>query len=261
VDRLRRARLRRRHGARLPAAGRCPRPVGAPGRRALHRPGRRPGLALRAERPGRRAAAGPLRAERVAVRQPAVRPAGEPGPADLPAQGQPVRRRRRRPLPVRDDHLPAHRAPHRRRHVTLPGPPGRAPAGHVLRGQPRAGGRAGPAQRRVGHHHLAPHDHRGPGARDRPDAVPDRAGSDAPPGGPPLPLGLEGPLHRRRGQRPLPPGPRPQRPHPGGQGRHLRYRSRSTFPMPASRVRTAGGASAPAGTRRAWSAGPGCPPP
>ena len=67
----------------------------------------------------------------------------EPGREQFRAPRQPVqpdrRRARRRRLPVRGDHLPADRAPHRRRDVAHAPVPGRAAARDVLRGQPRAG--------------------------------------------------------------------------------------------------------------------------
>ena len=81
----------------------------------------------------------------------ALRPAVESSPPAVPAPGQRVqRRRRRRPLPVRLHHLPPDRAPHRRRHEPNARVPVRAATGHVLRGQPAAGGRTRPGARRLG---------------------------------------------------------------------------------------------------------------
>ena len=67
------------------------------------------------------------------------RPAAQPGPADHPAPAsnryQPERRRAGLGgLPVRRHHLPADRAPHRRRDEPLAALPGRAAAGVLLRG-------------------------------------------------------------------------------------------------------------------------------
>ena len=74
------------------------------------------------------------------VREPAVSAAAEPRANRVPAQGQSqraeCRRPRRRRLPVRVHHLPAHRAPHRRRDEPLAAVPIRATAGDVLRGLP-----------------------------------------------------------------------------------------------------------------------------
>ena len=142
VDGRRRPRLQGRHAARLRAArGREGRGRAAR-RRAVHHAGRRARLAVRAERPDRRPVPDPLRAARVAVREPALRPAGEPHAAAVPPPRQPVPPLRRRAgrggLPVRDDHLPPDRAPHRRRHVAHAALPLRAPARDVLRGEPRA---------------------------------------------------------------------------------------------------------------------------
>ncbi len=104
-----------------------------------------------------------------------LRPAVEPGapglrPAAKPLQPQwrPARLRR---LSLRGEHLPAHRTPHRRRHEPLPRLPVRALTGHVLRGRPRAGRRAGAGQRRVGHRGDGPIGHRGPGPGDRAHAL------------------------------------------------------------------------------------------
>ena len=74
--------------------------AGALGHRPVHHAGRRQGLAVRARRGGRRPAADPLRAAGLARRQPAVRPAAQPGAAGLPPRAQPLpadRRRRRAP--------------------------------------------------------------------------------------------------------------------------------------------------------------------
>ena len=99
-------------------------------------------LALRPAGPRGRAAADALRAARVAVRQPALLAAREPAAAAVRAAREPVQpgrgRARRGRLPVRRDDLPPDRAPHRGRDVALRPVPVRAPAGDVLRGQPRA---------------------------------------------------------------------------------------------------------------------------
>ena len=85
VDRPRPRRLPAGQGAGLRARagrdghGRDPR------HRALHRPPRRPRLAVGAVRARRRPRADALRAARVAVRQPAVRPEREPAAPDVPA--------------------------------------------------------------------------------------------------------------------------------------------------------------------------------
>ena len=117
VDRPRRARLRDGQAARLPAARRAPAPrtrspatdpfiMQADGKGWLYAP----------DRAGRRAAAHPLRAARVAGGQPAVRPAGQPGPASVyPRPDSPYNPPGVAAVPVRADHLPAHRAPHRGR--------------------------------------------------------------------------------------------------------------------------------------------------
>ena len=107
------------------------------------------------ERPGRRPAADALRAARVAGR--ATRSTASrrtPRASTFERRDNPLqpdrRRARRRRLPVRVDDLPAHRAPHRRRHVALPALPVRAAAGDVLRGLPRARRRARARARRLG---------------------------------------------------------------------------------------------------------------
>ena len=147
VDGRGRARLQGRHAARLRAArgreggGRAAR------RRAVHHAGRRARLAVRA-RAG--STDGPLPTHYEPHESPfgnplygqQANPARErfPRPENPynPSDGEPRRGR----LPVRDDDLPADRAPHRRRHVAHAPLPLRAPAGDVLRGQPGAGARA-----------------------------------------------------------------------------------------------------------------------
>ena len=140
VDRLRRAGLPGRQGARLPARARRQ----GDGRDRRHRPvhhdGRRQGLAVLAGGPARRADADALRAARVARREPALPRGGlQPGGADLEPPGQPGPRRGRHPLPVRRDDLPAHRAPHGGRDEPQPALAGRAAAGDVRRDRPDPG--------------------------------------------------------------------------------------------------------------------------
>ena len=104
---------------------------------------RRARLAVRAQRARRRPAADALRAARVTVRQPALRAAAEPRARAVRAPREPVQPDRANPLrgvPVRDDDLPADRAPHRRRDVAHASLPVGAAARDVLRGQPGAGG-------------------------------------------------------------------------------------------------------------------------
>ena len=91
VDRPRRPGLRGRQAARRTGPSRAPAARRARRRRPVHHAGRRQGLALRADRAARRAAADALRAAGVAGAQPALPPAGQPDPAGVPAQGQPTR--------------------------------------------------------------------------------------------------------------------------------------------------------------------------
>ena len=115
--------------------------------RPVHHAGRRQGLAVRA-RPGwstapcRRTTSRRNRRSRNLlygqqhnpVRQ-IIRHKREPVPAQR-------RRARLGGVPLRDDHVPADRAPHRRRHVPVPALPGRAAARVLLRGLARARRRA-----------------------------------------------------------------------------------------------------------------------
>ena len=111
------------------------RPTGARARRDRRRPpvhhaGRRARLALRPAGARGRAAADALRAARVAVRQPALPQRANPRRQQNKELAEdpynPVATSRRRAVPVRRHDLPAHRAPHRRRHVALRAVPRRS---------------------------------------------------------------------------------------------------------------------------------------
>ena len=201
------------------------------GDRPVHPAGRRQGLAVRPGRPGGRPAARALRAAGVPVHQPAVRPAAQPGPRDHQAPAEPapaVRPRTRlRGVPLRRHHLPAHRAPHRRRHVAHAALSVGAAAGVLLRGLALARRRAGPGERGLGHDRHGASRGRGPGPGHRADPADRGAGPPAPPDRAAVPLGRQRPVHRRLRQRPGPPGPRPERAHPGGQGAGLRHPRRA----------------------------------
>ena len=166
-------------------------------------------------------------------------------------------------LPVRVHDLPAHRAPHRRRHEPLAALPVRAAAGVLLRGLARAGPRARARAPGLGDHRHGPHRHRGAGAGHRPDGAADAstAGSSTRSG---LPyhwgVGSDALVVGRLGQRPVRGHARPERAHPGVEGRLVRHRSpdaarparrccassRSTAAGPASPSRPATHARAPA---------------
>ena len=183
LDGPRRARLRSRQAARLRAAGRREGRRGDPRRPPVHHAGRRTRLAVRPQRARRRAVPDALRAAGVAVPQPALRPAVQPGAQAASPPPQPVQPDRRRAgsglLPVRADDLPADRAPHRGRHVPDRALPRRDPAGDVLRGLARARRRARPRERRLGDdHHGARRDR---GARARHRAVSRRSSSQGRP--------------------------------------------------------------------------------
>ncbi len=234
----RRARLPHRPGPRPPRRARHGR-AGRPGRhRRVHHAGGRRGVAVRTQGARGRAAADALRGAGIPGVQPGVPGAGLADPRHLPPRGQPVRRlrrpTRRRGVPVRVHHLPAHRAPHGRRHVALASLPGRAPAGDVLRGLSRAGGRARPGQRWLGHPGVAAGGHRGTRARHRPDAPAGRQGPDRPPDRPALPLGRGRACcgGGRRRQRPAGARARPERPDPGVQGGFVRHQARTPTARP-----------------------------
>src|SRR5689334_16167551 len=184
---------------------------------------------------------GPLRAAGLPVPQPAVRPAAEPGPAGdaVRPPGQPVPAQRRRGrggrLPVRGDHLPADRAPHGRGHEPLAAVPGRAPAGVLLRGVPRASEGTRPGAPRLGHDRLGPQRHRGPGAGHRAADPADHPGRAPAPGRHPVPLGAERLQPGRRRQRPDLDEPGSELPHPGGQGVRLRHQARAPAGRPGPR--------------------------
>ena len=88
---------------------------------------------------------------------------------------------------------------------------------------PAARRRARPGAPRLGDDHHRSNGDRGPGAGHRTDPTPAGAGSNAAPGGASLALGTERVHHRGRRQRARPPGARPERAHPGGQGDGLRH--------------------------------------
>ena len=148
VDRARRPGLRGRQAAVLPA-----RPEDAAARRrwpATTRSSCRPtARAGSTRRPGCSTARCRRTTSRTSrrSRNPLYRQQANPTRAGVPAHGQPARTRsgdepRCRGLPVRLHHLPADRAPHRRRDEPLAAVPVRAAAGVLLRGLPRAGPRA-----------------------------------------------------------------------------------------------------------------------
>ena len=125
--------------------------------------------------PRGRPAADALRAARVAVRatrstrsaRTRARQQHEPARGSVqPGRG----RAGRRVYPYVVDDLPAHRAPHRRRHVALRAVPRRAAAGDVRRGASRARARARARARRLGDDRHGPLRDRGARARHRPHA-------------------------------------------------------------------------------------------
>ena len=115
----------------------------------VHHAGRRQGLAVRAGRADRRAAADALRAAGFAVPQPAVPAAAQPGAAGVLPAAQPLPPGPQPAglggVPLRDHHLPADRAPHGGRDEPLAALPVGTAAGDVLRGVPGTRRRAGPA--------------------------------------------------------------------------------------------------------------------
>ena len=163
----------------------------------------------------------------------------EPAPAVRP-------RTRLRGVPLRRHHLPAHRAPHRGRHVAHAALPVRAAAGVLLRGLAAARRRAGPGERGLGHDRHGADRGRGPGPGHRADPADRGAGAPAPPDRAAVPLGRQRPVHRRLRQRPGPPRPRPERAHPGGEGAGLRHpagppSARARAAAAGGRVHAAGG--------------------
>ncbi len=94
-----------------------------------------------------------------------------------------------RRVPVRGDDVPAHRAPHRRRHEPLVPISCRAAARVLLRGLARACGRAGPRASRLGNHHQRAHRHRGEGAGHGAAHAADRRRQGHPPDRPAVSLG------------------------------------------------------------------------
>ena len=256
LDGRRRPRLLRRQRSPLRGARRR----GGRGRHrrrpSVHHAGGRPQLALRPAGSRGRAPAGALRAARVAGLQPALPAARESAPPAGPGSPlrplQPRRRRLRgRPLPVRHDDLPADRAPHGGRDEPHRAGSLRAAAGDVLRSLAGARRGGGARPRRVGHDLQRALGDRGPRARDRPDPLADARRAPRPPGGPALPLGVARADDRRLRERPPPHGARPERPHPGGQGRDLRHPARPAAARPGThRIRRRAPRAGPRRRRR-----------
>ena len=180
----------------------------APRHRAVHRPPRRP-AAGSARRPGSSTARCPTHYE--PHESPFAQPALRPGARTRCARRSTARTTRYNPsdgepgadvFPFVDDDLPAHRAPHRGRHVADGAVPRRAAARDVLRGRPGARRRARARARRLGddRHRRARRSRRAcsspTGSRplrvDGPRRAPDRRA---------VPLGPPRARHRRRGQR------------------------------------------------------------
>ncbi len=222
-----------RTSRRPPHAGHVP-PKGSTGRRGparrrrVHHAGRRQGLAVRAERRAGRAAAHALRGPRVAGAQPALRPAGQPDRARSTG-GRTTRRTRTRAsaardrgVPVRAHHRAADRAPHGGRDEPAAAVPVGAAARAVRRGLPRAGAHAeADAPGRVPRGHQ-PGGRAGPGHGDGPDGPAAGGRARGAPGVDALPLGRERHRDRGRRERPVRRRRRPERLHPGEQGRHVR---------------------------------------
>ena len=222
--------LREDQAAGLPAARGCLGAGGHARRRPVHHAGRREGLAVRAaagsstvrcrrttSRPSRRCATRCTASRRTRPARSTARPDNpvEPGAAGAAQRG----------VPVRVHHRPAHRAPHRRRHE-----PDAARTSRELQPEmfvevsPELAARAGPDAPRLGARRHQPRT-----AIEARVLVTDRL----------APLRVDGrvvhqvwlPYHwgsgglvdRRLGQRPDRHHPRPERLHPGKQGRHLRH--------------------------------------
>ena len=154
--------------------------------------------------------------------------------------------RAQRGLPVRVHHQPAHRAPHRRRDEPASSPYlAELQPEMFVEVSPELAARARAGAPGLGARRHRPGGDRGAGAGDRPAAR--RCGSTA---GSihqiwlPYHWGGERPGHRRLGQRPVRHHARPERAHPGEQGRHLRHPARPPAHRPgaaASSSPTTGG--------------------
>ena len=159
----------------------------------VHHAGRRARLAVRPGRARRRPAAHPLRAQRVAVRQPALRPERESDATATPGSAQPLaperRRARRRGLPLHLHDLPADRASHGGRHEPVPALPDRAAAGDVLRGRPELARERAARARRMGDDLDRARRDRGPRHGHRAHAAARVAGQRTSSDRPALPLG------------------------------------------------------------------------
>ena len=147
-------------------------------------------------------------------------------------------------VPVRAQHVPADRAPHRGRHVPHGAVSRRAPARVLLRGLARARRPARTRARRVGDDRHRAAGGRGASDGDRADqAAPGSRPHDAPRGHA-LSLGRRRDRDRRLGQRAAPGRARQQRAHQRVQGGDVRHPARAAAPR-----------TGPAGVRR------GLPPP
>jgi formate dehydrogenase major subunit len=145
--------------------------------------------------------ADPLRAQRVSGAQPDLPTAGQPGHRTHrvdrePGQRQPSSDRRTRPISVRADHVPADRAPHRRRDEPDGRSAQRTATGDVLRDQPRAGCDSRPRQRWLGVDYHLPGRHRSTGAGNGAHGTARHRRSHGPPRRHAVSLGQQGRHHR-----------------------------------------------------------------
>src|SRR5207247_2085124 len=129
---------RRDQGARCPTEAGRHRPRRPVRHSAVHHESGREGLAVRAGGPGGRPAADALRAARVAGQEPAVQAADQPRAQGVGAGEavQPARRGGRSEVPLRHQHIPAHRALSGGRDEPLAALARRAATGAVHRDRP-----------------------------------------------------------------------------------------------------------------------------
>ena len=195
LDRARRPRLPGDHAARLRPARRTPtaeKALAATSPFIMQADGK--GWLFVPDRPRRRPAAHPLRAARVAGRQPALRPA-RPTRRPRSTTGRTTATTRRRlgaTLPVRPHHLPAHRAPHCRRDEPLPPYLAELQPEMFCEVSPELAAERGLVNGGWATIITARGGDRGPGAGHRPDPAAADRRPGRPPGRPALPLGLQG---------------------------------------------------------------------